>query len=192
MMNKGLIIALVFISIIILYLTSDDILMTKENVLSYNEPPELITQTNRLVKIKTKDNFYLYTKSGYLALTKDKSSAEIFKVHSSACNTTDPNDLIDTGNTDDTDEFNGIALESTVLKKFVNIKYTVAPSGEYDVTVEGKDTRSNDTQLEITHNGKYFYIKFFNDTYMSMDRLHNLYSINNKSNIVCLKFIKCH
>ena len=87
---------------------------------------------------------------------------------------------------------NVLSLESTKNKMLVNILYTIFYRDQYDILVSGTNCINNTCKLKLNKSKYkgYFYIKFYNGYYLSIDKnIGILYASKHKENIFNFKFI---
>jgi len=169
-------ILLIFIVLIYLYINST----TKKKVKKIKKvkPKKKKINKNDLFIIKYKNKVNNYKK--YLKLSHTKGLFISRKIDDSSIFKLIPH------------KKNVMSLESTKNKMILNILYTTFYRDQYDIVVTGTNCINNTCKLKLNKSKYkgYFYIKFYNGYYLSIDKnMGILYASNNKDSLFNFKFI---
>lgn len=171
-MNSIVYIFIIFIVLIYLLLTLDERKEKKLQVKKEEKQAESIEENIEPFVYLTSNgyNVCLNTTTDNLFLDNDVSKAEIFKLIKYSRNK--------------------IGLQSSTLSSFLMINYTSFHNYEYDVNLHGTNLENNATQLKLLKNkkNKHYYVKFYNEYYLCVDKNGYLFSSKDKSKIFFFKF----
>ena len=181
-MDIGLVISLLLVFSILYFLIHDKnikIKKQKEECIDYNNKEKKVYIVVYVENVK----YYLaldeYTRVYYLS--EDKSVGEMFKLEyvlRPGQEGVDKEDLVYYKNK--------VSIRSND-NYYLNLRYTTFNKAEYDISSDTK-TINNTCILKINKNKDKFYIKFFNEHYMCLDRSKSIFSSNKKNKIMFFTF----
>lgn len=174
-------IVLLFFVLLYLLIVLDDPKPKKDTVVE-KEP---ILPDSALVYLIHNEKYFLRVNDGTGYLYLDPSHGEVFKLVKKE--DPDLDKLEKEGKVN-----NRIGLESTTYKGFVMINCTAYHNDEYEVNMNACTIDNNAAQLKLMYSKrkKNYYIKFYNNYYLSVDKNGNIYAHKNKKNVLYFQIKK--